>query len=352
MTSPSSAPVATSAARYRRGFSPYLWVWIGVALLLGLMLIVTPNQASFGALGNTLPYVGLLALVSVGQALVVMQRGIDFSIVGALILSGMVSGVLSTSGLPIWVAVLGTMAAGLFIGLVNGVVVVFLRLTPLVATLASNLLYLGLAIMVGQGAPVHTSSAMIEFARSKPLAISAILIVAIIVVAALVVFVNRTVLGGRFIASGSNPLSARAAGIPVNGYVLSAYCLAGLLYGVAGMLLTGHIGDARMTMGGDYLMASIAAVVVGGTPLTGGRGSLIATVGGAVFMTLLTQFVLALGSPSSVQLLVQSIVLIAAITLPSLVALLRKRRKTRAAAAAPPPAPPSTLAVAATGGAA
>jgi ribose transport system permease protein len=328
ITTPTADVVKTS--RVRRAVSPFVWVWFGVALLLGLMLVLTPNQVSPSALGNTMPYVGLLALVAMGQVLVVMQRGIDFSIVGALVLAGIVGGTLAGSGMPLWAAVLATVAVGFGMGAINGVIVVFLRLTPLVATLASNLLFLGLAIMIGRGAPVHAADAVAAFARAKPFGLSSILLVAILVAAALVVLVNRTVTGRRFIATGSNPAAAWAAGIRVNAYTLTAYCLAGVLYALAGLLLSGYVGDARMAMGGEYLMTSIAAVVIGGTSLAGGRGSIVATVGGALFMTLLTQFVLALGAPAAMQLLVQAVVLIAAVTLPSVVGLLGRYGRRRA----------------------
>lgn len=324
--------LGTSVDRRRRGVSPYMWVWGGVVLIYLLTLFATPNAASLTSLTSMLPYVGILALAAFGQAIVVMQRGIDFSVVGAIIMNAMVVAFLTSAGWDASLAIATTLVIGLAIGLVNGLVVVFLNLTPLVATLAANGLYLGIALLLGGGFPVAVAPDLQSFARGNIFGISTIFLLAVIFGVLLMVTLNRTVVGRRFVAAGSNSTTASAAGIPVRTYTLSAYVGAGVCYSLAGMLLASYIGDARMTMGGDYLMASIAAVVIGGTPLTGGRGSILATLGGAVFMTMLTQFVLALGAPSSVQLLVQAIVLVAAVTLPNALALLRSRRRRAAVA--------------------
>lgn len=331
--------VAENVLKPRRTISPYVWVWVGVVLVYLLTLVVTPNQASANGLSASTPYIGVLALIAVGQCLVIMQRGIDFSVVSVVILSGMVLGKLSTSGMNPFLAILITLVIGVVIGLVNGVVVVYLRLTPLVATLAANGLYLGIAILLSQGAPVPLTHELEDFADSFWFGVSPILIVAVIVIAIMVVLLNRTVIGRRFVATGANPLGARAAGIPVNRFVLTGYGSAGFCYAAAGALFSAYIGDSRLTMGGDYLMTSIAAVIIGGTVLTGGRGSLVATFGGAVFMTMLSQFVLAAGVSPAIQMLIEAIVFLAAVTLPTTIARLRRQR---ALAVVPAPALSST----------
>lgn len=327
------SPQAKTPTKKARRFkvSPYAWVWVGVALLYVVMLLVVPNQASLSGLSATLPYIGLLGLVAAGQALVIMQRGIDFSVVGALLLTGMVVGTLTAAGWPVPVAVAATLVVGIAIGLANGLIVVYLRLTPLVATLASNGVYIGVALILSRGAPVRAAQELNTFARNHVFGISTVFVISVVVVAVLAILLNKSVIGRRFVATGANPLTARAGGIPVNRYVLLGYSTAGLCYALAGILLAAHIGDSRMTSGGDYLMASIAAVVLGGTPLTGGRGSLVATFGGAIFMTLLGQLVLGLGAPESLQLFVQALVLVVAITLPNAVLITREKLALRSA---------------------
>lgn len=316
---------ARIAAKQMRPKMTYVWVWIGVILIYILALWLTPNQASLSGLAAALPYVGLLAIVTIGQTLVVMQRGMDFSVVGIILMTGMCVGTLTKAGWGIGAAVIGSIVLGLIAGLVNGLIVVYLRITPLVATLAANGLYLSIALILSNGAPVKVAPALKEFARSRIGGISWIFIIAVVLLVVVAFLLSRSVLGKRFTAVGSNPSTANASGIPVNSYILLAYALAGALYGAAGVLLAAHVGDSRMTSGGDYLMASIAAVVIGGTPLTGGRGSLVASFGGAVFVTLLTELVLGLGASKAIQLLVQALVLIVAVALPNLVRVVKKR---------------------------
>lgn len=331
--------MSTPETRHRI-VSPYLWVWAGVILIYVLMLAITPNAASPNGLSQATPFIGFLVFAAIGQCFVIMQRGIDFSVVSIVVLVGMVLGRLSTSGIGIGPAILIALLVGAVLGLVNGVLVVYLRLTPLVATLAANLLYLGVALLISFGAPVPVAGELEAFVDAKWFGVSPVLVLALLFAAVLVVLLNRTVVGRRFVASGSNPLAARAAGIGVNRYVLTGYVLAGFCYGITGILLASYVGDSRFTSGTEYLMASIAAVVIGGTPLTGGRGSIVATVGGALFMALLTQFVLAAGWSTALQTMVQAIVFIAAVTLPKAVAGLRAWR----ARARPTPAMPAATA--------
>jgi len=322
-------------AGLRVSFSAYGWVWLGVVIVYGLMLVLTPGEASIRGLATSSPYIGMLAIVTIGQTLVIMQRGIDFSVVGALLASGMVVAYLTHAGWDLVPAMLVTMAVGLAIGALNGALVVLLNLTPLVATLAANGLYLGVAKAISHFSPIHVSQALNEVGRSKVFGVSAILVVGIVATVIAVVFVKKTAAGRRFTAVGSSAPAARASGIATGRYVMLAYVAAGLCYALAGTLIAGYIGDSRLSTGGTYLMASIAAVVIGGTPLTGGRGSLVASFGGAVFMSLLAQMVLSLGVPTAIQQLVQAGVLVIAITLPSVTGMVqRSRQKKRAATAA------------------
>jgi ribose transport system permease protein len=152
------------------------------------------------------------------------------------------------------------------------------------------------------------------------LAIGFILIVSIVT--------KRTIAGRRFVAVGANPAAATAAGIPILRYQVATYAVASLCFAVAGMLFTGFIGSASQTAGNDYLLPAIAAVVVGGTPFFAGRGSVIASGVAALFMVQLGQMTLALGASAAVQLLVQALAIIVAVSvryLPELVRTLRDR---------------------------
>ena len=152
------------------------------------------------------------------------------------------------------------------------------------------------------------------------------LVLALLFIIVVSVVTKRTVSGRRFVAVGANPAAATAAGIPILRYQVATYAVATMCFAVAGMLFTGFIGSASQTAGNDYLLPAIAAVIVGGTPFSGGRGSVIASGVAALFMTQLGQMVLALGAPTSVQLLVQALAIIIAVTVRHVPGLLRMLR--------------------------
>jgi ribose transport system permease protein len=143
------------------------------------------------------------------------------------------------------------------------------------------------------------------------------------------IITRKTTVGRRFVAVGVNPRAAEAAGVAVLKYRIGAYLASAVCFCAAGMLLAGFIGSASQTSGNDYLLPAIAAVVVGGTPFTGGRGSVVASAVAALFMAQLGQLVLALGAGPAVQLLVQACAILLATTVRHLPEVLRTIRKSR-----------------------
>jgi ribose transport system permease protein len=315
--------------------SPYKWVWVATAVMYVVMLIATPNAATGRSLANMMPYFGMLAVATLGQAVVVMQRGFDFSLAGIIVLSGLVVAKLTDSGMAPVPAVVVALVAGVLAGALNGLLISWLALTPLVATLASNGLFLGLAYLVSNGQQIMISGSLKTFATSRVGGIATSFWIALGVVLVLLVMIRLTTFGRRFVATGSNPDAARAAGLPVTLALVSAYSLAGLLFGITGVLIAGNIGTGTSAAGGTYLMSSISALLVAGAAVSGTRISLIAAIIGALFMTMLSQFILALGASAAVQGLIQGLVLLVAVAYPS-IRLPRRRLRV----ALPPPRGP------------
>lgn len=202
------------------------------------------------------------------------------------------------------------------------------NITPIVATLATNAILLGAVRAVSGGSPMTAPAELAEFSHSRLLGVPMTLILAIGFILIVSIVTKRTIAGRRFVAVGANPAAATAAGIPILRYQVATYAVASLCFAVAGMLFTGFIGSASQTAGNDYLLPAIAAVVVGGTPFFAGRGSVIASGVAALFMVQLGQMTLALGASAAVQLLVQALAIIVAVSvryLPELVRTLRDR---------------------------
>jgi ribose transport system permease protein len=209
--------------------------------------------------------------------------------------------------------------------MVNGLLVSRVNITPIVVTLATNAVLLGAVRTISGGSPMSAPDALAVFSHQTLFGIPMTLVLALLFIAFISFATKRTVYGRRFVAVGANPAAAAAAGIPVLRYQVGTYAVAAVCFAVAGMLFTGFIGSASQTAGNDYLLPAIAAVVVGGTPFTGGRGSVIASGVAALFMVQLGQMVLALGAGTAVQLLVQALAIILAVTIGHLPALLRRK---------------------------
>jgi ribose transport system permease protein len=308
----------------RRGLGDYAWIWIATAALFAFSAWAAPGSVAPGALRAMAPFAGLLAIVAVGQTLVIQQRGIDMSAVGAIALAGVLVSTWGFEGRSLTLAILGTLAVGALAGAGNGLLVTRLNITPIVATLATNALMIGLVRQISHGAPLTAPTPLRDFSVARLAGLPYSLFVALLLVLVVAAATSRTVFGRRFVAVGVNPGAARSAGAPPERYQVGAYVVASVCFFVAGLLLAGFIGNASPMSGADYLLPGVAAVVVGGTPFTGGRGSVIASGVAAIFMTQLGQLVLSLGAPPALQLLVQALAIVFATGLRTVAARLRR----------------------------
>ncbi|WP_321909641.1 ABC transporter permease [Paraburkholderia sp. J11-2] len=307
----------------------FSWIWVGLILLFACSFIVAPGTVSHGSILAMLPFAGILAIVATGQTLVIQQRGLDMSAIGMVSLAGIVMARTGFVFDSIVLAVVITVCVGGIVGIVNGALVSKVAITPLVATLAVNALLIGLARSLTGNVPVNVPTVMQTISHAQFLGLPANVWFALVFVASAWLITRKTAVGRRFIAVGVNPRAAEAAGVNVLKYRIGAYFASAVCFSAAGMLLAGFIGSASQTSGNDYLLPAIAAVVVGGTPFTGGRGSVVASAVAALFMAQLGQLVLALGAGAAVQLLVQACAILLATTVRHLPELLRALRKAR-----------------------
>ena len=308
-------------------FNEFSWIWGGLIILFVICTIVAPGVVKPAALSSMLPFAAILAITAVGMTIVIQQRGLDMSLPGTMTIAGLLFakiGFLTGSTL---LAVPLTLMIVVAIGIVNGLLVARVNITPIVVTLATNAVLMGAVRAVSGGSPMTAPAELAQFSHSKILGVPMTLVLALVFILVVSQVTKRTIAGLRFVAVGQNPAAATAAGIPILRYQVATYAVAALCFAVAGMLYTGFIGSASQEAGVDYLLPAIAAVVVGGTPFTGGRGSVIASGAAALFMALLGQMVLALGAQTSVQLLVQALAIIIAVTVrhvPDFVRFLRR----------------------------
>lgn len=293
----------------------FLWIWVGTALLILVSSVVTPGIIRPSSISAMLPFAAILAIVAVGQTIVIQQRGLDMSLPGIVTISGLLLAFFSSILGSVFPAMLLTLLIAAGIGTINGLLVARLNITPIVATLATNAILLGAVQTLSGGSPMSVPPWLATFSHFSVFRVPTTIILALAFIALVSIVTQRTLGGRRFVAVGANPAAAAAAGIPVLAYQIGTYTAAALCYAVAGMLFAGFIGSASQTAGMDYLLPSIAAVVVGGTPFSGGRGSVIASGVAALFLTLLDQMVMALGAPDAIQLLVQAGAIVVAVSI-------------------------------------
>jgi ribose transport system permease protein len=267
-------------------------IWIAVILLYFVSGLISPGMFQISQALNILQIAAFLGIVAIGQTLALLVGGIDLSVAGVVTMSNIVV----TS---VMVGRADTLVPGLAIclllagavGFINGLLITLGHVTPLVATLGMNSILFGAALVYTGGAPHGSISP--EFAVCGQghvfgLPVSTVFWLAIGLV--MVWITRQTTFGRRLYAVGANPVAARLMGVPVNRILILTYVLSSALASLGGLLLTSYIGSPSLGIGDQFLLTSVAAVVVGGTRLSGGSGSILGTIGGAVFITELNSF--------------------------------------------------------------
>ncbi|MBO1901437.1 ABC transporter permease [Leucobacter weissii] len=303
---PDSAAARLLSRLFRYQATP---VVIGAILLALVAALFVPKTFTPASLTAILVPAGITGVAAIGQTLVIQQKGIDLSVGGVMTLAAVTSGMLAAAGTGMPVVLLVVAALSVGAGLLNGLLVTRVHITPLLATLASNSLIIGVVWTVSNGQANLAPDGLRQIASGSFLGFPMIAWIAVLLAVTVATVVSRTLFGRRFTAAGSSPAAALAGGVNVGGYILSSYVLAGVFGGLAGLLLAGYAGQTNYDLGVNYMLPVIAAVVIGGASLSGGKGSVIATLIGCLILSLVVQMVLTLGAPASTQLLVQSVVL-------------------------------------------
>jgi ribose transport system permease protein len=291
-------------------------VLVATLLLIATSYLFAPSSLSRGVLLTMLPFAAALAIASLGQTLVVMQGGIDLSVAGGfslyvVIVTKYPAGDNDRLMAAIGIAFLAAIAAGWL----NGFLIGRMRLNPIVATLGTNALLFGAVLWYTAGIPTTTTARLAEVGRGVWLGIPTPVYIAVATAALVTAVVKLTPTGRRFEGVGANETAARIAGLPVRRHQASAYVWAQLLYCLGALLHAGIVNQPTAYEGNNYLLPTVAAVVLGGTSLLGGRGNLVATAVAALFLSQLDQFVLALGVSYATRTLVQAAALAVGVAL-------------------------------------
>ena len=293
--------------------SRYVPVYLAVVLLVVVAAIWAPATLGKVPLRAMAPYGAVLGMAALGQMLVVMTGGIDLSVPGTMSMAAVIMiGVGAGSDENIAAAIATALVVAAIVGLVNGLLIGGLKLNPLIVTLAVGLIVIGLVNRYGRTFPVQNPvpEGWSDWVTTRVLGASAVFSIGVGLAIVVSVVLRYTAIGRRFKVVGANPIASSVVGVRVTLNQILVYVMAALLYAMAGLALAGLIRRPGVYVGSEYLLAPIAAVVIGGASLTGGLASPIATFVAALFLTGLNQLMLTMGLPTALQSVVFGLVII------------------------------------------
>lgn len=294
-----------------------LLAFASLVVIYAFFSIVSPFFFSYGNFIAILFSTVVIGTLAIGTTFVIISAGIDLSIGTGMALCAVMSGVFMVKlGLPLALGVPLSIVFGGLMGLVNGVNVAILRIPPFIATLAMMLVAEGLALVLSNSTPIYfndvagyTDLSTGELIPNVPNAVLILLVVALIAGALLA----KTVLGRYTYSIGSNEEATALSGIDVRKWKIAIYAFAGLFTGLAGLMISARLGSAQPATGMGYELQAIAAVVIGGTSLSGGKGSIVGTLIGALIISVLNNGLQIMSIPQEWQNVILGAVILVAV---------------------------------------
>lgn len=273
-----------------------------IVLFVASRWIVSPGFASLNNFWTIVVLGSFVAIVGAGEGLVILTGGIDLSVPWVLTLAAILTTTWGQTNAHFWLALPLILLICIGIGVVNGLGVVFLGVSPVVVTIATNVVINGVVLLISGGRTTGAApSVLISITHNSVAGIPIMVLILIVFAVVVGLLMSKTSYGRRVYALGSSRTVSRLSGINVPAMEISVYALSGGSAGLAGIFLTGYSGQAALGLGDAYLLPAIAAVVIGGASILGGRGHYIGTLGGAIFLSLLETVTLALNYSDAVR---------------------------------------------------
>jgi ribose transport system permease protein len=314
---PGEAPGPGPLQRIRQAIpKSYLALVLVVLIIIGF--IASPDFLTARNALNVITFSAIIAVLAVGQFFVILTGGIDLSVGSTVALSTVISALLLQKGMPAGVAVLATLAACAIIGFFNAVLIVWLRLAPFIATLATLSMVQGVSYIIQSTSLIQiTNQTFVGWFSGSIAGIPNPVIIFVLLTAAAAFVAKYTTFGRQLYAIGGNREAARLSGLPVHRDLLITYTLSGVLAGLAGLLAAAQLLQGSSLIGQGYELDAIAAVVVGGASLFGGSGDPISAVIGNLIIAIITNIMNLKGISSQPQLVIKGAVIILAVFLSS-----------------------------------
>ena len=300
----------------------------GVAFVVLIALLVffsvfTENFAAWNNIVNIMQATAVNGVLGVAVTFVIISGGIDLAVGTMMTLTAVMAGIILTNlGMPLPLGILGAMASGAVMGSISGLAVAKLKIPPFIATLGMMQIARGLALVFSGTRPIYFNDTpnygLISPESTLALIIpgleipNGVMIMFIVAILASIVL-NRTLFGRYIFALGSNEEAARLSGVNVDFWKILTYALSGLICGIAGLIISSRLNSAQPALGLGYELDAIAAVVIGGTSLSGGRGTILGTIIGAFIMSVLTNGLRIMGVQEEWKIVVTGVIIIVAV---------------------------------------
>ncbi len=274
-----------------------LLAFASLVALIVVFSLASPNFLQTSNIIAILQATSVNGVLAIGATLVIITGGIDLSVGTLMTFCAVIAGVVLTYwGLPLPFGIVAAIAAGAVCGLISGTLVAKMRIPPFIATLGMMLILKGLSLVISGTKPIYfngtpsfptISTGSLIGAVVPGLPIPNGVLILFLVAGAVSYVLSRTVLGRYCFALGSNEEAVRLSGVNTDGWKMAIYALTGAICGIAGLLIASRLNSAQPALGQGYELDAIAAVVIGGTSLSGGRGTILGTIIGALIMSVL-----------------------------------------------------------------
>ena len=290
---------------------------IALIILMAVITIINSNFLTANNLLNLLLQVTSNALIAFGMTFVILTGGIDLSVGSILALSSALTAGLLGSGMPVTLAILISLILGCILGMMNGLLISYGKLAPFIVTLATMTIFRGATLVYTNGNPITkglSDTFLFQFlGQGYIVGIPFPVIIMFIVFIVLYVLLHKTAFGKSVYAIGGNEKAAYISGGKLNKVKIIIYSISGLMASISGLIITSRLSSAQPTAGASYEMDAIAAVVLGGTSLSGGKGRILGTLIGALIIGVLNNGLNIIGVSAFWQQVVKGVVILIAV---------------------------------------
>jgi ribose transport system permease protein len=291
----------------------------GLIVIFLVFFVASPYFRKFDNLVAILLSTAVNGVLALGVTFVIITGGIDLSIGTMLTFSAVMTGVFIVDlGLPVPLGVIVGLLAGGLCGLINGFVIAKMKVPPFIATLGMMMMTKGLALILSHSKPVYFTDtpafrqiAMGNLIPGVNIPNAVVILFAAAIIASLIL--GKTILGRYNFAIGSNEEATRLSGVNVDAWKMAIYTLCGIFAGLGGVLMSSRLDSAQPALGAGYELDAIAAVVIGGTSLSGGEGTILGTIIGAFIMSTLINGLRIMSVPQEWQMVVSGVIVIGAV---------------------------------------